>query len=678
VAFVQFTGISLNFGGRDILVNVDIKLKSGSRAALCGANGSGKSTLMKVMAGITACDSGDAALEKGACLAYLPQSGLVHRGKTLFDEAKTAFARFEAMEKRRGEIENRLADAKTDGGGTQNLLTEAETINETLEEAGYWRKDKQITLTLQGLGFTESDFSRLTEEFSSGWQMRIALAKVLLENPDILLLDEPTNYLDIEGRAWLLQRLRKFGGALLLVSHDRYFLDNCVTEIYELFQGRLKRYPGSYSGYEKRRAAELESLLAAYKLQQAEIARAENLIRRFRYKPSKAAMVQERIKKLEKMERIEIPENLKKIAINLPPPPHSGKIALKLEGIGRSYGERRVLSGLDLILEAGERLLVVGPNGAGKSTLLRIMGGADVRHEGRVSYGAGVVRAYFSEESAETLPGGATLLGCLEESAPTAVFPRLRDMLAAFMFRGDDVWKKVSVLSGGERSRLALLRLLLRPANLLILDEPSNHLDLYAKDTLLDALLSYTGAIVFVSHDRAFMEALSRKTLALRAGEAHRLYYGGYADYALLALKEEGVVLRGSASAAGEKTRGGGNRFSDAAPPVSTALTPAQNAGAPVCSATPTHLSRVGREAAKRKDAAVRRLLRAESALLEKIDSLEAEKRALENQLSTAEVYTSGEKTREVKTRLEAVISALDACSREWEALCSELDGLGR
>jgi ATP-binding cassette subfamily F protein 3 len=655
---------------------------SGSRAALCGANGSGKSTLMKVMAGIMACDSGERALEKGATIAYLPQSGLVHGGKTLFDEVKTAFSRFEAMENRRVDIEKQLENVKTDGGRTQNLLTESEIINETLEEAGFWRLDKQIALVLRGLGFAESDFTRLTDEFSGGWQMRIALAKVLLENPDILLLDEPTNYLDIEGRAWLEQWLKDFRGAFLLVSHDRYFLDASVNEVYELFQGRLKRYPGTYSDYEKRRAVEIESLIASYKRQREEIERAEELIRRFRYKPSKAAMVQERIKKLEKMERIEIPENLKKISISLPPPPHSGRIALKLEGIGKSYGERRVLSGLDLLIESGERLLVSGANGAGKSTLLRIIAGMDGSHEGTVSCGAGIVRAYFSQESAETLStasnAGMSVLGLLEEDAPTALVPRLRDMLGAFLFRGDDVFKKLSVLSGGEKSRLALLRLLLRPANLLILDEPANHLDLYAKDALLEALLSYAGTIIFVSHDRAFMEALSKKTLALSAGREHRLHYGGYADY-LESLKSGEAPdngMRGSASVSGVKIRGKDEGFSAAAPPVSTVLTPAQSASAPVCSATPTHATGAAREAAKRKAASIRRLERAESALIEKMDALEAEKKAAENGLSSSEVYTSGEKTREAKARLEAVSAAIDACSREWERLTAELEGL--
>jgi ATP-binding cassette subfamily F protein 3 len=647
MAFVQFTGVSLAFGERDIIHNVDIKLKTGSRAALCGANGSGKSTLMKIIAGLIPGDSGERALEKGARIAYLPQSGLVHGGKTLWDEAKTAFSHCTAMLERRTLIENLLQTATTDDNRTKNLLHEAEYINETLETAGFWRIDKQISIVLQGLGFAESDYGRLTEEFSGGWQMRIALAKTLLENPDILLLDEPTNYLDVEGRGWLEQWLRDFTGAFLLVSHDRHFLDATINEVYELFQGRLKRWPGTYTDYETRRAVEIESLIAAYKRQQDEIERTEDLIRRFRYKPSKAAMVQERIKMLEKMVRIEIPENLKKIDIKLPPPPHSGRITLKLEGIGKAYGEKKVLSGLDLCLEAGERLLVVGANGAGKSTLLRIIAGVDNVYEGAVSYGAGVVCAYFSQEAAETLDGAMNVLELLEDAAPTALIPRLRDMLGAFLFRGDDVFKKISVLSGGEKSRLALLRLLLRPANLLVLDEPTNHLDLYAKDILLEALLAYTGTVIFVSHDRAFMEALSGKTLALSAGQPHRIYCGNYASYL------ESIT-------GNEKSQGAGKvdlKVSMDAPRF----------GAPKNGA---------REAEKKRAVAIRRVQRAEDSVIERINALEAEKSALEARLSAREVYTNGEKSREVQFQLEQTAAAITECTANWEKLAEELAAL--
>ncbi|MDR0409597.1 MAG: ABC-F family ATP-binding cassette domain-containing protein [Spirochaetaceae bacterium] len=688
MAFVQFTGVSLAFGERDIIRGADIKLKTGSRAALCGANGSGKSTLIKVIAGVIPCDSGERALEKGARIGYLPQSGLVHRGKTLWDEAKSAFARCAALLERKGEIETLLQSSVKDDSRTQSLLNEAQSISEALEDSGFWQIDKRIAVVLRGLGFLESDYGRLTEEFSGGWQMRIALAKVLLElssNTDILLLDEPTNYLDIEGRDWLEQWLRDFKGAFLLVSHDRYFLDATVNEVYELFMGRLKRWPGTYSDYEARREVELEGLRAAYKRQQEEIARAEELIRRFRYKPSKAAMVQERIKMLEKMERIEIPEALKKIAIKLPPPPHSGRVALRLEAVGRVYGDKRVLGGLDLCVEAGERLLVVGANGAGKSTLLRIISGADGGHEGRLAYGAGLVCAYFSQEAAETLEGGSTVLGLLEDCAPLELIPRLRDMLGAFLFRGDDVFKKVSVLSGGEKSRLALLRLLLRPANLLVLDEPTNHLDLYAKDILLEALLAYSGTVVFVSHDRAFMEALSTKTLYVSAGQPCRLHYGNYASFLESLSAGDG---RGSTADGADYTDN--NRKDGRRADVLNAIRvelgsfAARNSmsrggsgrGANGVERGKSWVDGDSRAEAKRRAAALRRAERAEAALLERTGVLEAEKAALEARLSDPAVYTSGEKSRAVQRELEQNAAALAECSADWEAAAEEVAAL--
>ncbi|MDR0710498.1 MAG: ATP-binding cassette domain-containing protein, partial [Spirochaetaceae bacterium] len=499
MAFVQFTKVSLAFGDRDILKDVGLNLASGSRAALTGVNGSGKSTLMKVIAGKLAADSGERAIQKGSRISYLPQSGIVHAGRTLREEAETAYDSIAVLLDEMEAIGRALEDAKSDGGKTKSLLDEYSRLQETVENSGYYNREQGIAAVLSGLGFAEADLDRNAEEFSGGWQMRIALAKALLETPDILLLDEPTNYLDIEARSWLENWLRSFTGGYLLVSHDRYFLDVTVTEVYELFQGSLKRYAGNYSDYEKVRQAEFDSLLKRYAEQQGEIAKLESLINRFRYKASKAAFVQERIKKLEKMERIEIPESLKKISIVFPPPPHSGRIALTLRGIGKSYGIHRVLVNLDLDLDSGERLVVVGRYGAGKTTLLRILAGADTAYEGSVQYGAGIAAGYFSQDAAEAMTGitaggqAQTVLEFLEADAPTALIPRIRDMLGAFLFRGDDIYKGVSVLSGGEKSRLALLKMLLRPVNLLILDEPTNHLDIYSKDIFLDTLKKFSG-----------------------------------------------------------------------------------------------------------------------------------------------------------------------------------------
>jgi ATP-binding cassette subfamily F protein 3 len=425
-----------------------------------------------------------------------------------------------------------------------------------------------------------------------------------------------------------------------------------VSEVYELFQGNLKRYAGNYSAYEKVREVEIESLLKRYAEQQEEIARNEVIIRRFRYKASKAAMVQERVKRLEKMERVEIPESLKKISIAFPPPPHAGRIALTLNGVGKSYGERRILSGLDLTLESGEKLVVVGGNGAGKTTLLRIIACVDHHYEGSVQYGAGISTGYFSQDAAETMNGAESALEFMEAEAPTALIPKVRDMLGAFLFRGDDVYKSVSVLSGGEKSRLALLRLLLKPMNLLILDEPTNHLDLHSKDILLDTLRAYTGTVIFVSHDRAFMEALSTKTLEL-SPRGPRLIYGNYAYYQER-LERERVDAENETREAIENVP---------APQIASPVAPVAASG-----------SAEQREAAKQRQTLIKRLERQEAEILARLEAEESARAHLEAELATPAVYSNGEKARSVKARLDAASARIDAASAEWEAKAAELE----
>jgi len=670
MAFVQFSKVSLAFGDRDILKDVSLRLASGSRACLAGANGSGKSTLMKIIAGEIPADSGDRAVQKGTRVSYLPQSGIVHRGKSLRDEAETAFAPMLAMIAEAERIGGVLEGAKSDEGGVRALLEEHHRLQEQLENSGYYRREAMIASVLAGLGFSPGDLDRDTGEFSGGWQMRIALAKVLLEQPDILLLDEPTNYLDIEARSWLEGWLAKFPGGCLLVSHDRYFLDVTVNEVYEVFQGDLKRYAGNYTAYEKTRKMELEGLLKRYAEQQEEIVKTEALIRRFRYKASKAAFAQELVKRLEKMERVEIPENLKKINITFPPPPRSPRVALTLEGIGKSYGARRVLSGLDLGVDSGERLVVAGPNGAGKTTLLRILSGGDGDFEGSVKFGAGVSVGYFSQDAAEAMQGSEQVLEFMEAQAPTALIPKVRDMLGAFLFRGDDVYKPVSVLSGGEKSRLALLRMLLRPMNLLILDEPTNHLDLHSKDILLDTLLKFDGTIIFVSHDRAFMEALSTKTLELSSGAGSpraRLFYGNYAYYLEKATSEEPAA--GATAGAGD-TRGVNAKV---APPGNTASNTLRTRAESQDTAPGKSAAEL-RAQNKQRQTIIRRLERQEAELLNAVAELEAEKSRLEGELSSPEVYSVGEKAKAVKQKLDECAAAIMAKSGQWEALVEELE----
>jgi len=657
MAFVQFSKIALAFGDRDILKDVSLYLAAGSRACLTGANGSGKSTLMKVIAGEISADSGERAVQKGTRISYLPQSGIVHRGRALRDEAETAFAPLRALLAEAERIGGLLESAKSDDGAVASLLEEHHRLQEQVENSGYYRREALISSVLAGLGFSANDLDRETGEFSGGWQMRIALAKVLLEQPDILLLDEPTNYLDIEARAWLENWLEKFPGGCLLVSHDRYFLDVTVNEVYEIFQGNLKRYAGNYTAYEKIRQTELASLMKRYAEQQEEIAKTDALIRRFRYKATKAAFAQELIKRLDKMERIEIPENLKKINITFPPPPRSPRVALTIEGLGKSYGPRRVLSGLDLTLDSGERLVVAGPNGAGKTTLLRILSGGDRDFEGRVQFGAGISAGYFSQDAAEAMQGSEQVLEFMEADAPTALIPKVRDMLGAFLFRGDDVYKPVSVLSGGEKSRLALLHMLLKPMNLLILDEPTNHLDLHSKDILLETLQQFGGTIIFVSHDRAFMEALSTKTLELSPGTGHsdparvKLFYGNYGYYL-------------------EKTNG---NIADTINNTNTIINISVNDNY-TANKTAAEL----RQYNKQYQTTIRRLQRQEAEVLSAIEKLESERAHWEAELSRPEVYSNGEKAKAAKQKLDETAAHIKNKTAEWEALAAQLEAAGK
>ena len=666
----QFSKVSLAFGDRDILKDVSLNLASGSRAALAGANGAGKSTLMKVIAGKIQADSGDRAIQKGCRVSYLPQSGIVHRGKTLREEAEAAYENITGFIARIEELGRELEKSSSDNeGGTKALLDEHHLLLDAIENSGYYQREANISQILTGLGFSEKDKDRDAGEFSGGWQMRIALAKILLESPDIMLLDEPTNYLDIEARNWLESWLKTFPGGCLLVSHDRYFLDVTIGEVYELFQGNLKRYAGNYSAYEKIRAVELESLVKRYEAQQEEIEKTEALIRRFRYKASKAAFAQELVKRLEKMERIEIPENLKKINIAFPPPPHSGRIALTLEGIGKSYGAMRVLSGLDLTIENGEKLLVAGPNGAGKTTLLRIISGGDSGYEGSVKYGAGIAVGYFSQDAAENISGSQTVEEYIEEESPTHLIPRVRSLLGAFLFRGDDVYKPLSVLSGGEKSRLALLRMLLKPINLLVLDEPTNHLDLQSKDILLDCLKAFTGTVIFVSHDRGFMEALSTKTLELSPGKPHRLFYGDYTYY-LERLERDADIATENISPQIANSQGKDTEIE----PVdlekkSLPKIILVKAGEEKPLSAAEH-----REREKAKQAVIRRLERREAEVLKALEELENEKQKLEAELALPEVYSSGEKAKAAKQKLDETTAALEAKTVEWEKAAEELE----
>lgn len=655
MAFVQFSQVSLAFGDRDILKNVSVNLMTGTKAALTGANGAGKSTLIKVMAGLIKPDSGSRICQKETRIAYLPQSGLTHHGCSLKEEADRAFEFGYDIQNQIDQIGEQLEKGT---GNTDNLLvTQAELIAK-LEESGWHRREATAESVLMGLGFSQEDLQKQTEEFSGGWQMRIALAKALMQNPDILLLDEPTNYLDIEARTWLEKFLSNYKGAFLLVSHDRYFLDVTVNEVYELFGGDLKRYKGNFTHYEQVREVELKTLIAEYEKQQDEIEKLQDFIRRFGVQATKAAQAQERQKQLDKIlaQKIEIPESLKKIHFKFPEAPHAGHLVLRTKGLTKSYdGKTNVIENLDLTVENGEMLVVAGRNGAGKSTLLRMLAGVDPITSGEVIPGTGVKIGYFSQDNAETIKGGETILEYVESQAPTELVPKVRDMLGSFLFRGDDVFKSLNVLSGGEKSRIALLQLLLRANNLLILDEPTNHLDMHSKDVLMNALKDFGGTVIFVSHDRGFIEGLATKVLELKPG-SHREFPGNYKYYMeRIEAEEAGIV--------GQFERGTGIATSS----VNSTKTSEAKADATKSAGKLNWEEQKKIEAERRKN-------EKEAARLEtEIAKAEEEKSALESKMALPEVYSNGAKAKEVQQKIDETAKKIETLTQAWETAMDKL-----
>ncbi len=666
MAFVQLGNINVSFGARDLIKAATLTLMEGSRAALAGPNGAGKTTLMKIVAGQFKADSGDFAITRGARIAYLPQTNVVLGAGTVREEAETAFSHIADMQVRQEELGHRLQDSGLDDRVTGRLLEEFDEIGRAVESSGYFRRAERIAEVLKGLGFRDRDFDRPSGELSGGWQMRLALAKILLADPDIMLLDEPTNYLDLEARTWLEGFLRDYRGGVLLVSHDRYFLDVTINEVYELFNGKLSRYPGIYSAYEERRSRELDAIFEAWERQQEEIQKIEDFVRRFRYKESKAAQVQSRIKMLEKIVPIQIPEGMKHIHFTFPPAPRSGKISVRIEDLHKAYGELQVIDRLSLEIERGRKIAFVGPNGAGKSTLMRILAGSDKAYDGTVTLGAGIEIGYFAQDSAEKMEGERTVEEEAETVCPFELIPKLRNLLGAFLFRGDDVEKPVSVLSGGERSRLALLKMLLHPANLLILDEPTNHLDLTSKDVLLEALRSFEGTVLFVSHDRGFIAELADMVLELEAGRTPRLYYGNYEYY--LEKKAALEEALGNSATAGSATP----PARQAAFPVAQAAAPAASAGAAGLPATPASW-----EDEKARKARLRKLKKREEEILARLENVSAGKRALEADMALPANYSDGLKVKKILASIAGLEAEAAALNEEWLEVAEELGSFG-
>ena len=511
---------------KDLFIDLDWLLDRGDRVGLVGPNGAGKSSLMRVLAREIVPDSGSVHQSKGERVGYLPQDGIVHEGRTVEEEAYAGMTTLHVLER---EIEGSLHELHTlDAADSRHdkALHRHEEAETAFRALGGYSMKARVTTVLRGLGFSDADLSRDCGEFSGGWQMRIALAKLLLEAPDVLLLDEPTNHLDIEARTWLEHFLAQYQGAVVLVSHDRTFLDKVANKVCELSGGTITPYNGTFSAYLIARVERLEQLRKKYAEQQDEIQKQELFIRRFRATASKASVVQSRIKALEKVERITLPASEERIRFKFPPAPRCGPAPLALLGGQKRYGKLNVLTDAHVTVARGERLCLAGPNGAGKSTLLRLLAGRESLDGGELVRDRSAKVAYFAQDQVKELRPDDTALDAVQAAAPHALPGQLRALLGAFLFRGDDVFKKCSVLSGGERNRVALARVLLQEANVLLLDEPTNHLDLQGKESLREALGAFDGAVIFVSHDRDFVDSLATSIIEVGGGDVRRYELG--------------------------------------------------------------------------------------------------------------------------------------------------------
>ncbi len=527
---IQLSGAGKRYGHKLLFENADWLITPESRIGLVGANGTGKSTVMKILAGLESLDYGSISRAKGISAGYLPQDGFTLTGRSIFAECMSVFAGLHAMEKEMESLTHSMSELDHTGAAYAEVADRYQKLEHEFRARDGYTLEAEVGKVLTGLGFHREDWTRNTEEFSGGWQMRIALAKLLLQKPNLLLLDEPTNHLDLEARNWLEEYLTSYPYAYVLISHDRYFLDVTVKRIVEIWNKQMHFYAGNYDQYLAAKTMRREQLEAAYRTQRERVEQLEVFINRFRYTATKAKQVQSRIKELDKIERIQIPEEEKTVHFSFPQPKPSGRIVAEFFNVAKSYGGHRVFENVNFMIERGDRIALVGVNGAGKSTMIKLLAGTEPLSAGEFKLGHNVQPDYFAQDQYKELDPEARILEDLGEMSPSSTQTELRSLLGCFLFSGDDVFKRIGVLSGGERNRYALLKMLLHPANFLLLDEPTNHLDIRAKDVLLEALEKYTGTVVFVSHDRYFIDRLSTRVFEIGDGKVE-IYPGNYEDY---------------------------------------------------------------------------------------------------------------------------------------------------
>ncbi len=700
MGFVQLTQVSLYFGERTIFQDLSLALDTNSKVSLTGSNGSGKSTLMKIIAQEIETQGGKVSKSPGVRIAYLPQTGITYKDMTIQQVGRSAFIHLDTLADQIRSIESTLAEMQVESEQTYTLLDELHTLQERLINSTYYRQEEMISRVYQGLGFTQEEIMRPCSTFSGGWQMRIALGKVLLEEPDIMLLDEPTNYLDLEARLWLEEFLNIFSGGTMVVSHDRDFLDAITREVYDIDHETIVVYKGNYSAFLIAREERIAQLIREKERQDRERERLQQFIDRFRAKDSKAAQVRDRIKKLERLKEIVIPEAKQSIHFSFPPPPRSGDKVLTIEGLAKAYGANQVFSNFNLEITRGDRIVLLGKNGAGKSTLMKILAGSLQADTGSLEWGTKVYPGYFSQES--DLPRGMQIYDAAMEVAPPDMGTRIRSLLGAFLFSGDDMYKETGYLSGGEESRLRLLRLLLQPVNLLILDEPTNHLDLQAKEILLHALREFTGTLIFVSHDLYFIKELANRVVVMDE-KPPKIYQGDYSYYRWRRDQEIGAYAyesaeTGIATRMGQPQGGGSSSVASGGAAAvalgrgvsqgggnpsranSTGRVTGSTTGSGVTKALATGESlsegKLSHKEQKERKNRMQRAERQEAALAQELEQAETTLEELHNKLATPEVYTDPEAAAQVQENIESTEEIIEKIQEQWELVVLELDSL--
>jgi ATP-binding cassette subfamily F protein 3 len=638
---IDIQNLSIQFTGENLFENVNLKISRHDKIALVGSNGAGKSTFLKLLYGLEQPESGSIKKQKGIRIGYLPQEIIGFKGNRLFEEVKSSLQDIATLEEREKIVIDALNDINLSEDERAELIDELGEIHQRKEELDFYSANSKIEKVLIGLGFSEKDFFRYTDEFSGGWQMRIQMAKILLSENDLILMDEPTNHLDLDSLEWLIDYLQNTSSAIIIVSHDRHFVTSVTTKTLEVYNRQINFYSGNYSQYLIFKEEREKQLISLQKQQEKKIKELEKFIERFRYKATKAKQVQSRIKQLEKIEVVEIMEEEKKIELHFPEPSMSGIIPVELVNISHSYNDINVLKDINLAIERGDKIAVVGPNGAGKTTLTKIISSRISPTSGKINYGNNTIISYYEQEVADSINPDFDLIDALEDVNSEIPIGRIRTILGSFLFSGDDVFKKIKVLSGGEKSRIALARLLLTKSNFIILDEPTNHLDFNSKEILQKALIEFSGTMMIVSHDIDFLRPIVNKVFELRNNKV-KIYLGGIDDYLSKRLDVEKQEIKNQIESTNDKSR--------------------------------KDQKRLEAELRQKKYKATKELKTELEKIENDIAQLEEEKKKLEILLADPKTFSSPQLAKETNSKYEFTKNELESKYERWTTISQKIE----